>query len=108
MVYLINIPKEKPTLVKQYKKLRNLVSNKIRKETLKHNNDRIAKAQDENEVWNNVNDVVNPNKENTWRLNGNDTIITDEQISNHPIFSFIKVCINLREINLSFIHSFTS
>ena len=61
--------KEKPVLLKQYKSLRNNVTARIRKESIEYNNSRISKAKDESEVWNIVNEVINPNKDNSWRLN---------------------------------------
>ena len=41
---------EKITLQNIYRKLRNLVNNKIRAETVKRNNERVSQAQDENEM----------------------------------------------------------
>ena len=59
---------EKGVLLKQYKALRNTVTNKIRKENIDYNNNRIEEANNEKELWNITNDVINPRKESDWRI----------------------------------------
>ena len=68
----------KPVLLTQYKKLRNQINSRIRKESMEHNNARVENAKDENEMWNIVNDVINPNKETKWSLKIGDKILTEE------------------------------
>ena len=43
---------EKKVWTDKYKKLRNQVNSKVRKETMDHNNKRIDNAKNDNEVWN--------------------------------------------------------
>ena len=56
------------TLQKQYRKLRNLVNNKIRQETINFNNKRVNEANNENEVWNIVKEVTSPKSNSAWEL----------------------------------------
>ena len=44
----------------EYKKLRNQVNYRIRKESIEHNDSRMSKANNESEVWNVVNEVITP------------------------------------------------
>ena len=89
---------EKPLLIKQYKMLRNLINSKIRKESKEFNNARVEKAKDENEVWNVVNDVINPNKENKWSLTIDDKKIEDEEeIAGHFNTYFVEKIKILKE-----------
>ena len=53
---------EKLILLAKYKKLRNLVNARIRKESVEFNNKRIEKANSEKEVWNVINEVNKPQK----------------------------------------------
>ena len=53
---------EKLILLAKYKKLRNLVNARIRKESVEFNNKRIEKANSEKEVWNVTNEVNKPQK----------------------------------------------
>ena len=60
---------EKKTLLEKYKKLRNQINQRIRKETRNFNNARIDEAKNENEMWKVVNDVIKPKKGSEWRMN---------------------------------------
>ena len=42
---------EKRSMFEKYKKLRNKVNGQIRKDNIYFNNERIKKANDENEIW---------------------------------------------------------
>ena len=53
---------ERLILMSKYKKLRNLVNQKIRKENIYHNEKRVDKAKNEGEVWKIVNEVIRPKK----------------------------------------------
>ena len=93
----IQCAKEKPILLAKYKKIKNQISSRIRKElnkirnqissrirkaskeSVEYKNARIMKAKDEKEVWNIVNEVINPNKESEWQLNIEGKHITDEE-----------------------------
>ena len=44
-------PNEKKTLHERYKKLRNRIMNDIRKDRIKQNGERIARARREDEIW---------------------------------------------------------
>ena len=63
----------------KYKKLRNQVNCKIRKETIQHNENRVAKANNELEVWKIVNEVVKLKQENEWSLKEDDLTTNDHQ-----------------------------
>ena len=65
-------PTVRPILVKKYKIIRNKVIASIRKDSLKFNEERISKANDEKELWNVVRDVKKP-KKNSKRENGPDS-----------------------------------
>ena len=47
----------------KYRKLRNIVTSKIRKEIIDSKNNRIDSAKDENEVWKVAKEIINPVKE---------------------------------------------
>ena len=47
---------------------------------MKYKNERIEKAQNENEMWNVVNEVINPNKDNTWKMKIDEIITNDEEV----------------------------
>ena len=59
---------QKALLMVKYKKLRNLVNSRLRKETIEFNEKRISDAKNENEVWKVVNDTIHPNKSSEWCL----------------------------------------
>ena len=73
-------PSERPTLLKKYKFLRNQVIGSIRKDSLMFNDDRIAKANDEKEMWNVVREVTNPKKNSAWTINTESGPTNDEKI----------------------------
>jgi hypothetical protein len=75
-----NSTSQKLTMLKKYKVLRNQVNSSLRKDSVDFNNNRIASANDENEVWKVVNEVLQPKKENEWQLKEGSTTITEEQI----------------------------
>ena len=83
---------EKALLSTKYKKLRNLVNCRIRKETILHNEQRVNKANSEGEVWKVVNEVIKPKKENEWSIKKDDNTITSnhEEISNIFNTFFVK------------------
>ena len=51
---------EKSVLLAKYKKLRNKVNSELKKDVRKFNNERVDKANDENEIWKVVNDISKP------------------------------------------------
>ena len=59
---------EKQVWNEKYKKLRNKVNYSIKRDTIDHNNNRIDKAKDENEVWKVTKDIINPMKENNMSI----------------------------------------
>ena len=63
--------------MKKYKILRNQVTGSIRNDSLKLNEDRISKANDEKEMWNVAREVTNPKKISEW------TIITESGPTNN-------------------------
>ena len=63
--------KEKQTLNKQYKALRNRVTSQIRKENIDFNNNRIENANSEGELWKIANEVMNPRGEVSWKIEKN-------------------------------------
>ena len=73
--------------------------NKTRQDNLNFNEQRISKANDEKEIWNIVNEVVNPRKDSEWKLkNDKGETITDEQeIANTFNNFFIKKIDDLKE-----------
>ena len=78
--------------------MRNLVTKNIRKETIEFNNTRVRNANDENEMWRVVNDVITPNKEQNWRIKIEDETITDElRIANEFNHFFINKIANLKK-----------
>ena len=82
----------------KYKKLRNMVTARIRKENYDHNNNRIDNAKDEQEVWKVTNDIINPNNENSWSININNVMTTDTcKIANAFNNFFAEKIIDLKE-----------
>ena len=70
---------EKTVLQNQYKILRNRVTAQIRKENVEQNNTRIKEASSEGELWKVANEVLNPKKENTWKIETEDgEVLTGE------------------------------
>ncbi len=61
------LPNEKIIMHERYKKLRNRVTNQIRKDTRQFNEEIIDKAGDEKEIWKLVNEVIKPKE----KINGN-------------------------------------
>jgi len=61
-------PNEKKVLHEQYKKLCNRVTNQIRRDTQKHNEEKVDKAGDEKEIWKVVNQVLKPKEKSEWKL----------------------------------------
>ena len=66
-------------LVKKYKILRNKTTASIRRDNLNFNEERIAKANDEEEIWNIVNEVSNPKCATEWKLKTEAGLIEDDQ-----------------------------
>jgi hypothetical protein len=62
-------PNEKKVLHEQYKKLRNRVTNQIRRDTQQHNEEKIDKAGDEKEIWKVVNQVLKPKEKKSMEIN---------------------------------------
>ena len=61
-------PTEKIVLHSRYKKLRNRMNGDLKKDSLRFNNERVDKAQDENEIWKVVNDLNNPKSNSNMRI----------------------------------------
>ena len=59
-------PGEKAILIKQYRTLRNRVTNQIRRENIEFNNKRILEANTERELWRVANEVLSPKSESEW------------------------------------------
>ena len=80
---------------KEYKKLRNSVTNRIREDNKRSNDERIEKANDENEIWKVINEVNNPKKEETWKLKEGEETIEDEEkiaeIFNSTLWTRLKI-----------------
>ena len=75
-----------------------LLNRRIRSESRKFNNEQIEKANNENEMWNVVNDVLNPRKDSNWRLNINGVITEEEEkIANAFNDFFIEKVEKLKE-----------
>jgi hypothetical protein len=76
-------PNENIIIHERYKKLRNRVSNQIKKDTRQFNEERIGKAGDEKEIWKVVNEVIKPKEKNQWKLKeGEEVIEKEEEIAN--------------------------
>ena len=75
-----NSASQKKILFQKFKITRNQVNSSLRKDSVDFNNNRIEQANDENEVWKVVNDVIQPKKENDWSLKEGDKLIKDEQM----------------------------
>lgn len=71
-------PTERVIQHQKYKSLRNRVNSLIKSDTIKYNNDRIEKAEDENEIWKIVNEVTNPKSESKWTLEENGEKVEDD------------------------------
>ncbi len=71
-------PNEKKINHERYKKLRNRVTNQIRKDTRQFNEERIDKAGDEKEIWKLVNEVK-PKEKNQWKLKEGEEVIEKEE-----------------------------
>jgi len=72
-------PNEKKVLHEQYKKLRNRVTNQIRRDTQQYNEEKIDKAEDEKEIWKVVNQVIKPKEKSQWKLIEEEEVIEDEE-----------------------------
>ena len=82
----------------QYKKLRNLVNSKIRKETISFNSERVPESKSEKEMWNVINDVTSPKSNLSWCIKTGDTEITDHlDIANSFNEYFITKIENLKK-----------
>ena len=91
---------EKVVLSAKYKKLRNQVNCKIRKECILHNEKRVEKANSEGEIWKIVNEVVKPKKVIEWSIKKEDdsTTLTPLKWQTSSINSSLK---NLRILKLT-------
>ena len=49
-------------------------------ETIKYNDERVEKANDENEMWRIIKDISNPKTEQKWSLKEGDDFIVDEMV----------------------------
>ena len=71
---------EKVVLLQKYRTLRNKVTAQIRRENIDFNNNRIEATDNEGELWKVTNEVLNPRKENDWKIEKEDgDIVTDEK-----------------------------
>ena len=72
---------ERSVLQTQFKVLRNKVNSKVRKDNIDFNNNRLEKANNENEVWKIVKDVSNPKSDNNCSIrNESGVLISDNEI----------------------------
>ena len=69
---------EKQILLIKYRKLRNSVTQQIRKDNYDHNNNRVENAKSESELWKITNEVVKPKTNRTIKLMVNGACIDDE------------------------------
>ena len=83
-----SVGNEKQVWNMKYKKLRNTVTSRIRKETIDHNNNRIDNANDENEVWKVAKEIINPMKENLMTMKVNDKLTEDPLLIANTFNSF--------------------
>ena len=67
-------PSEKIIMFEKYKKLRNKVNCQIRKDNVYFNNEKIKKANDENELWKIAKEIAIPRNVNSWEIQ-HDTLI---------------------------------
>ena len=67
-------------MFEKYKKLRNKVNSQIRKDNIYFNNERIKKANDENEIWKVAKEITNPRSVNSWSMLNKDEVTSDEQL----------------------------
>ena len=59
------------------------MTNQIRIDNIRYNEDRIEKGKDENEIWKVVSDITKPNADHTWNMKTEEGNTNDEQeISN--------------------------
>ena len=72
--------------------MRNLVNQKIRKETITHNENRVKNANNEGEIWKIVTEVIKPKKENEWTIQKENGLPTSDHQEVADIFNvfFIK------------------
>ena len=63
-----NSTSEKQILQSKYKALRNKVTRNIRQDNVDFNNNRVAEANSEAEMWKVANEVNNPKKSNEWTI----------------------------------------
>ena len=61
-------------MFEKYKKLRNKVNCQIRKDNVYFNNEKIKKANDENELWKIAKEIAIPRNVNSWEIQ-HDTLI---------------------------------
>ena len=71
---------EKPKLQAKYRQLRNRAVNQIRRDTIQRNGDRIAKANNEGEMWRIVNEIVKPKTDNPFVINSPEGPITEDDV----------------------------
>ena len=64
----------------KYKKLRNAVNSKIRKQETDHNNNRIDAAKDENEVWKVAKEIISPTQEKVTSMKIDNKVTDDPEI----------------------------
>ena len=92
--------KEKSILWPKYKKLRNRVNARIRKETVEFNNKRIEKANSEKEVWNVINEVNKPQNKNNWTLKTNSGETSDHETIAEEFNVYFKTKIETLKDNI--------
>ena len=69
---------DKIVFIEKYKKLRNSVNYQIKKENIKHNENRVDMAKSNSELWKIVNEVVKPRKENEWTIKTDENSVTSD------------------------------
>ena len=55
------------------------MSNRVRQDTINLNKEQMKKAEDENELWEVVNDITKPKTEASWKLKENGKVIEKEE-----------------------------
>ena len=71
---------EKIIILEKYKKLRNKVNIQIRKDNIYFNNEKIRKANNENEIWKVAQEITCPKNATEWSMKHEDKFTSDEQI----------------------------
>ena len=83
---------------RQYRQLRNRAINQIQNDTIQRNGDRIAKANNEGEMWRIVNEIVKPKSDHQIIINSSEGPITEEaKVADALDNFFVKKIESLKE-----------